>query len=116
MGRNLWIFPTIEKKSRFVFHFVYKLFISQRSIQNEIVTSLRVSLAVLFERSIAGKKISCIAMFECHFHLFLTLKHQYFPKTACALLNNYSYRANRLGREINSKHAIMTWVDLEKHT
>ena len=56
-------YDTIEQKSRFVFHFVYKLFISQRSVQNEIVTSLRVSLAMLFERSIRGKKISCIAMF-----------------------------------------------------
>ena len=35
---------------------MYKLFISQRSVQNEIVTSLRVSLAVLFERSIGGGK------------------------------------------------------------
>ena len=33
---------------------MYKLFISQRSVQNGIVTSLRVSLAVLFERSIRG--------------------------------------------------------------
>ena len=35
---------------------MYKLYISHRSVQNEILTSLRVSLAVLFERSIAAEE------------------------------------------------------------